>query len=367
MKILIAPDKFKGSLNAQQVCDAVANGIYEKHPSWAVVKCPMADGGEGTAEILTAISGGSLVRCLVRDPLFREIESEYGLSADGKTAFIEMAGASGLQLLKKHERNPMRTSTVGAGDLIAHALSKGVDSIVLGCGGSATNDGGIGMASSLGVRFLDEDGNEIKPIGENLSKILSINSDRIHSEISRCKFILLSDVNNPLLGTNGASFIYGKQKGATDLDIIQLDEGLKNFSAVLNNSVFTDFPGAGAAGGFPVSAKAFLNAEIRSGIQYILDSYSIDEKIKEADLVITGEGKLDQQSLQGKVVVGISKLCRFYQKPLWAICGISEVNDSELQQLEIEKVIPLVRNESDKEKAIDKAADWIKDRIIESL
>ena len=367
MNILIAPDKFKGSLSAQQVCDAVAEGIRSKHASWPIIKSPMADGGEGTVEILTAISRGQMVKCKARDPLFREIESGYGLSADGKTAFIEMAKASGLQLLKESERGPMITSTVGTGDLIAHALMNGVEKIILGCGGSATNDGGIGMASALGIIFLDVDGKELKPTGESLLKIHSILTGNKNPGISKCNFVLLSDVNNPLTGISGAAFVFAKQKGASDKDIFSLDEGLKNFANVLNNLNFTSFPGAGAAGGFPVSAKAFLNAEIQSGIKFIMGFSKIEEKIRDADLIITGEGKFDQQSLNGKVVTGLSDLCAKHNKPLWIICGINEVAEPDFQKLGIRKVISLVKEDSEREKATQHASEWIKKRIKENI
>ena len=367
MKILIAPDKFKGSLSAQQVCDAIAEGIYSKHPNWSITKTPLADGGEGTSEILTSISGGRIIKCKARDPLFREIDSSFGVSADGKTAFIEMAKASGLQLLKESERDPLHTSSIGTGDLINEALNRGVNKIILGCGGSATNDGGIGMVSALGVSFLDLDQQDLKPIGGNLDKITTINSKGIKSTVSGCKFILLSDVNNPLTGPNGAAFVFGKQKGATDEEIILLDKGLRSFASILNNPDFTEFLGAGAAGGFPVSAKAFLNAEIQSGIQFIMSYSDIESKIKQTDLVITGEGKFDQQSLGGKVIKGLSSICLKYKKPMWVLCGVNEVRDDELRTLGIENVIPLAKDESEKLDAIKNAAQLIKKKIGEEL
>lgn len=301
-----------------------------------------------------------MVKCKARDPLFREIESGYGLSGDGKTAFIEMAKASGLQLLKEDERNPKLTSTVGTGDLIAQALARGVEKIILGCGGSATNDGGIGMASALGIIFRDINGNELKPTGENLLKIHSIQTESINPQISKCNFILLSDVNNPLTGKNGAAFVFGRQKGASDEDIFILDEGLKNFATVLNNPTLTEFPGAGAAGGFPVSAKAFLNAEVRSGIEFIMEFANIETKVETADLVITGEGKFDYQSLQGKVVSGLSTLCRKYKKPLWVICGISKVSDDEAKQLGVEKIMTISSLVKNLDESMNNAAELIR-------
>jgi glycerate 2-kinase len=272
MNILIAPDKFKGTMTSPQVCDAIASAILNVHPDWTIEKVPLADGGEGTCEILTSISGGAKVIAKARDPLFRKIETNYGLSPDRKTAFIEMASASGLPLLSREERNPLLTSSVGTGDLIAEALQQGVRKIIIGCGGSATNDGGIGMASALGISFLDENGNELSPIGENLSKIKTIDAHGAMQEISTCQFLLIADVDNPLCGREGASYIFAPQKGATSIAVDQLDRGLYHFASILNitygtsrnGKVITDFPGAGAAGGFPISARAFLNAQVRN-------------------------------------------------------------------------------------------------------
>ena len=365
MNILIAPDKFKGSLTAQQVCDAVCDGIIARHSSWSIVKAPLADGGDGTCEILTSISGGKLVQVKVRDPLFREIESSYGISDDGTTAFIEMAKASGLQLLKINERNPRRTSTIGTGDLIADALSRGARKIIIGCGGSATNDGGIGMAVALGVSFRDLDGRELQPIGDSLSRIHSIKQEGINSEVAHCKFILLNDVDNPLIGPEGAAFTYARQKGASDDAMVSLDHGLKNFAEVLEQYFpgASNFPGAGAAGGLPVSARVFLNTDIKSGIEFILDFSRIEEKVKSANLVITGEGKFDNQSLHGKVVSGLARICRQYHKPLWVVCGVSDVSESQWRELGIEKVIPIAPDAPSLEESMRNAAKLIQEKV----
>jgi glycerate kinase len=369
MNILIAPDKFKGSLTAQQVCKAIGDGIQDIQPSWSVVKSLLADGGEGTCEILTTASGGKMIKVKARDPLFREIETSYGLSQDGTVAFIEMARASGLQLLKPQERNPRLTSSIGTGDLITDALSGGVSKIIVGCGGSATNDGGIGMASALGVSFLDASGEELSPIGDSLMWIHAIHTERINKKVSTCKFMLLNDVDNPLTGLKGAAFVYGKQKGATNNDIIQLDAGLKNFAQVLERSFSgaTNFPGAGAAGGFPVSAKAFLKAEIKSGIEFVIDFSRIEEKIRVADLVITGEGKFDNQSLHGKVVAGVARLCRQYQKRLWLVCGVDNVPEREWREMGIEKVIQISSGTESVEYSIENAARLIREKISDAI
>lgn len=362
MHVLLAPDKFKGSLTSQQVCDAMASSISKHHPSWTIEKAPMADGGEGTGSLLTKLSGGKTVSTKARDPLFREIETSYGLSPDGQTAFIEMASASGLQLLEPHERNPMLTSSIGTGDLIAHALKSGVKLIVIGCGGSATNDGGIGMATALGISFFDSNDEKIFPIGANLSKIVAIYFDQALPEIASTTFVILADVTNPLTGPNGAANVFGPQKGASGSDIVLLDKGLHHFSQILNKyfpSGMADFFGAGAAGGFPVSARAFLKADLKSGIEFIMDFSGLEEKIKRADLIITGEGKFDQQSLKGKVVSGVACLCQKHTKKLWVVCGISEVDDETAKGIGIECVLSISSAALNVEESISQAENLL--------
>ncbi len=361
MNVLIVPDKFKGSLTAQQVCDAVEGVFLEVRRDDIITKIPMADGGEGTAEILTSIANGKKIKAKARDPLFREIESWYGISQDGKTAFIEMAAASGLQLLKADERNPCFTSTIGTGDLILNAIRNGAEKIIVGCGGSATNDAGIGMATALGVSFLDEHGNELRPIGENLLKIKSIDAKNLVKEIKKCYITFIADVENPFFGKNGASFTFAPQKGASVNEVELLDTGLRNYASVLEK-IFpnsTTFAGAGAAGGLPVSAKAFLNATHERGIDFVMRWLDIEEKIKQADWVITGEGKFDSQSLNGKVVSGIAEVCRKYKKKLWVICGVCEVDESAWKQIGIEKVISLSSGVRDLDESISKAKELI--------
>ena len=343
MKILIAPDKFKGSLTAQQVCDAVEEGLKIKYPDSNYIKFPMADGGEGTADILTSICGGQKIKAPARDPLFRNIEASYGLSPDGTTAFIEMASASGLLLLKPEERNPILTSTIGTGDLILDALERGVASIILGCGGSATHDVGMGMAVAMGVKFYDAYGLELLSIGKSLKMVSYFTINGLQSNINDCRFTVIADVDNPLLGLNGATEIFSRQKGASNHAVEELESGTKHFIAILEKKIpgISNFRGAGAGGGFPVSAKAFLNASHQRGIDFVMNFSHIEDKIKQCDLVITGEGKFDAQSLNGKVVSGIARLCKQHEKKLWVICGVCEVNEQEWNMMGIERVIEL--------------------------
>lgn len=369
MNVLIAPDKFKGSLTAQQVCDAVELAFKEVHPTYSITKIPMADGGEGTAEILTSSAKGKVVKVKARDPLFREIESWYGVSSDGKTAFIEMAAASGLQLLKAEERNPRLTSSIGTGDLILNAIEHNVEKIIVGCGGSATNDAGIGMAATLGVSFLDEHENELKPIGENLLKVKSINTKGLVKEIQNCSITFIADVANPLYGESGAAFTFASQKGASKEDVTLLDNGLRNFAEVVERNFpdATTFAGSGAAGGLPVSANAFLNATHERGIDFIMRWLNIEEKIRHADLVITGEGKFDLQSLNGKVVSGIAEVCKKYQKKLWVICGECEISEPTWEKLGIERVISLSSKILDRNKSISLASGLLHQLMSEVI
>ncbi|ABY93176.1 Glycerate kinase [Thermoanaerobacter sp. X514] len=327
VKILIAPDKFKESLSALKVADSIEKGILKVFPKAVIVKVPMADGGEGTVESLVDATGGKIIKTNVKDPLFRDIESFYGILGDGKTAVIEMAAASGLYLLKDYERNPMITTTYGTGQLIKDALDKGCRKFIIAIGGSATNDGGTGMATALGVKFYDKDGREIGLGGGELSKIYSIDTSNLDERLKECEFIVACDVANPLIGENGASRVYAPQKGATKEMVEVLDKNLEHYGKLLEkyfNKKIIDVPGSGAAGGLGAGLMAFLNAQLKSGIEIIIETLKLEEKIKEADIVISGEGKIDFQTAFGKTISGIAKLCKKHNKPLIVIAGTVE-------------------------------------------
>ncbi|KKC30555.1 glycerate kinase [Caldanaerobacter subterraneus] len=324
MKVLIAPDKFKGSLSAFTVADSIEEGILKVFPDAVVVKVPMADGGEGTVATLVNVMGGEIIKVRVKDPLLRDIESFYGILRDRNTAVIEMAAASGLYLLKEHEKNPMITTTYGTGQLIKDALDRGCRKFIIAIGGSATNDGGAGMAMALGVRFYNKDGKEVGFGGGELSKIYRIDVSNIDKRIKDCEFLVACDVSNPLVGENGASKVYGPQKGATKEMVEILDKNLEHFGRLLEkhfNKRIIDVPGAGAAGGLGAGLIAFLNARLKSGIEIIMDIVDLEQKVRNSDLVITGEGKVDFQTIFGKTVSGIAKLCKKYNKPCIAITG----------------------------------------------
>ncbi|QRR01738.1 glycerate kinase [Dyadobacter sandarakinus] len=324
MKILIAPDKFRGSLEADEVCQAAEKGILRAFPQAEVTCIPLADGGEGTAAILTHYAGGVSVSTQVNDPLGRPIEASYGLSADGTTAFIEMAAASGLALLSKMERNPERTSTFGSGQLIRDALDRGARKLVLGIGGSATTDAGIGMAAALGFLFKDQNGRPVSPAGHALSSIAFIDSSQADPRLAETSVTVACDVTNPLFGSTGAAVIYGPQKGADPAMVQRLDAGLKHFAGIAESHFgkkASSLPGAGAAGGLGAGAIWFLNATLRDGVSIVMEYSRIFELIRQSDLVITGEGKVDNQTLSGKVVKGLADACTSAGVPLAVICG----------------------------------------------
>ncbi|KUK07936.1 MAG: Glycerate kinase, partial [Caldanaerobacter subterraneus] len=322
-----------------------------------IVKVPMADGGEGTVESLVDATGGKIIKTNVKDPLFRDIESFYGILGDGKTAVIEMAAASGLYLLKDYERNPMITTTYGTGQLIKDALDRGCRRFIIAIGGSATNDGGAGMATVLGVKFYDKDGREIGLGGGALSKIYSIDTSNLDYRLKECRFIVACDVANPLIGENGASRVYGPQKGATKEMVEVLDKNLEHYGKLLEkyfNKKIIDVPGSGAAGGLGAGLMAFLNAQLKNGIEIIIETLKLEEKIKEADIVISGEGKIDFQTAFGKTISGIAKLCKKHNKPLIVIAGTVEDIEN-LYEIGVSSIFSIVEKPMSLEDAIKNA------------
>ena len=369
MTILIAPDKFKGSLTAQQVCKAIEAGLLSINPSLKIVSIPLADGGEGTSDLLTDFSRGSTVCVTVADPLFRKIESAYGISKDGRTAFIEMAKASGLQLLNSKERNPLNTTTFGTGQLIKHAMERGVNHIILGIGGSATNDAGIGMAEALGYSFFSATKDKLKPVGKNLVHLATIDTDHIHPLLLPTKFTVLCDVQNQLSGKGGAAFVFGPQKGASGEDVKILDRGLRKFKkiaeATFNKDV--DFPGAGAAGGLGAGAKVFLDATLSRGFEFIANFTQLEALIRKSDLVLTGEGKIDHQTLSGKVVKGVAGLAAQHQKPCIAFTGKCDLPVKKIQELNLLEIISISNKETIEQDSITHAFSLLKERTITHL
>lgn len=357
MRVLIAPDKFKGSLTAGQVCEAVERGIRRALEKSEPVSFPLADGGDGTAEILTRYSGGQSVKVPSRDPLMRPVEASYGISPDHQTAFIEMANASGLRLLSAGERNAMDTTSVGTGDLIKDALEKGVSRIIIGIGGSATNDGAIGAASVLGYGFLDQRGNEIRPTGANLINIQHIRTSGVHPRLKETIFIAVCDVDNPLTGPKGAAVTYGPQKGANADQVRQLDRGLSHLSDLLISQLGVDVslvPGAGGGGGFGGGAMAFFNARLKPGVDVIFEYSGFEQQASQADVIITGEGKMDGQTLHGKVVSGVVAIARKYHKPVIAVTGTNQLTRDQERMLGLDASFALT-DYADEQTAINQA------------
>ena len=331
-KIVIACDSFKGCLESGEVASAVAEGIRRVMPDAEIIISETADGGEGTGMILTQIMGGETINALVKDPICRHVKTRYGIIKHdkSKTAIIEMAQASGLTLLSKEERNPLLTSTYGTGEMILDAIGKGCRRFLIGIGGSATNDGGTGMLEALGFRFLDKNGKEIKGCcGGRLGEIADIDSKSVSQEILDSEFIIACDVTTPFCGEEGSTKVFASQKGADDKALESLESGMQSFAQVISNKYginLNDIPGTGAAGGLGGAFKAFLKAELKSGIDIILDAAGFDNIIEGATLVITGEGKIDFQSSRGKVIDGICRRCHVKNVPVLAIAGIVDVS-----------------------------------------
>jgi glycerate kinase len=330
-KIVVASDSFKGSVTSLEVAESVEKAIRNVFPDCEVLKIPVADGGEGTTEALVHAMDGKMVSCRVHDPLMNLISAQYGILGDAVTAVIEMASASGLPLVPEDKRNPLLTTTYGTGELIKDALERGCRHFLIGIGGSATNDAGTGMLQALGFRFLDKEGNELKQGGRILQDICSIDNSQRLPQLKEATFTVACDVNNPFSGENGAAFVYARQKGADDEMIRVLDNGLKHFASVIRQQEHKDIdaiPGAGAAGGLGGGFLAFLPTTLKPGIQMVLDALSFEEKIKGADLIITGEGKLDKQTGMGKTPSGVLHAGQKQHIPTIAIGGLIEETEA---------------------------------------
>ena len=334
MNVLIAIDSFKGSLSSTQLANAIEEGIFSVDQTINVKKMPIADGGEGTVTALTEALNGKIIETIVHDPLMRKITAEYGLLPN-QTAVIEMAQASGLPLLQPHEWNPLYTTTYGLGDLIKDALKHQVKTIIIGIGGSATNDAGIGMLASLGYQFYDADNNKLEPIGLNLRYIHKVDTSLAIKLPEDLTIIVACDVNNPLYGPNGAAHIFGPQKGANEESVHLLDQGLKHYASYIYNIESIDLQkikGTGAAGGLPASLVPYLKATLKPGIEIIFDLINIESHIKAADLIITGEGKIDHQTLMDKAPMGIINYAKKYQKEVIVLTGNLTEEGKELLQ-----------------------------------
>jgi len=324
VKVVIASDSYKESLKAIEVCEAIERGFRAIFPNAKYVKIPIGDGGEGTVESLVDATGGRIISISVTGPLRESVQAFYGVSKDKKTAFIEMAAASGLQHVPVEKRNPLITTTKGTGELILHALNQGAEYIILGLGGSATNDGGAGMLAALGVRFINDKGEVIDPSGGTLHSIVAIDFSQMDPRFKGVKIEAACDVDNPLVGMQGASFVFGGQKGANIEMMKELDENLKHYANILKRYVSSDvseIPGAGAAGGMGAAVISVLKGDLRRGIEIVLDYTNFDKHIEDADLIITGEGRIDEQTAYGKAPVGVAGRAKRFSVPVIAIGG----------------------------------------------
>jgi len=352
MKIIVAPDKFKGSLTSFEVCNAISKGIRRADKSAKVFEFPMADGGDGFAAVMKHYHKTDTVYCDTVDPLGRSLAVSYEWNENEKVAIIEMAVASGLVLLKQEELNPMLTSTLGTGLIIKNAMEKGANKIIFGLGGSATNDAGTGILSALGFQFADENDKLLQACGGNLLNMKKIIKPLF---IPTIKFEIASDVENILYGPQGAAYVYAPQKGAGEEQVKALDKGLQNFAAIIKKETGKDVSsirGTGAAGGIAAGLLPFFNVEIKKGIEMIIDASKIKTELTDADLLITGEGKIDEQSKEGKVVGYMAELGREYDIPCIALCGILELEETGIKILGLQKAVAISNSSITREEAM---------------
>ncbi|WP_422442044.1 MULTISPECIES: glycerate kinase [unclassified Endozoicomonas] len=360
MKIVIAPDSFKECLTAAQVASAIETGFKEILPDAQCVKVPVADGGEGTLQSLVDATGGHFIEVPVTGPLGHQIQAEFGILGDGTTAVIEMARASGLELVSPDHRDPMIATTQGTGELILSALDRGVEKIIVGIGGSATNDGGAGMMQALGVRLLNDQGKELQCGGGQLSSLSKIDTSNLDQRLQSVEIIAACDVDNPLTGDNGASAIFGPQKGATPDMVKVLDQSLGHFGLIMERDLgvsVCDRPGAGAAGGMGAALLGFLNARLEPGIEIVMAAVDLAEKVKGANLVITGEGRIDGQTAQGKTPVGVARIAKSLDLPVVALAGSVGQGAEAVYAQGIDALFPVVHGAVTLEQALMKGEE----------
>lgn len=345
MKVVIAPDSFKESLTAKQVCDAIQAGLARVWHDAKFVAIPVADGGEGTVQSLVDATQGRLVEVKVMGPQGKRVEAFYGILGDNQTAVIEMAAASGLHHVPVAQRDPKLTTSFGTGELIRHALDQGVTKLIIGLGGSATNDGGVGMLAALGARFTNADGDPIQLTGGGLRELTHINLQDFDPRLQHCDILVACDVNNPLCGDKGASAVFGPQKGATPEDVQLLDGALRQFGLLtekVTGKMVLESAGGGAAGGMGAALLAYTQARLRPGIEIVLETVQLAYQVSDADLVITGEGRIDSQTVHGKTPMGVAKVAKRFDVPVLALCGCTGDNYQAVYQCGIDAVFAAV-------------------------
>ncbi|RBM67747.1 glycerate kinase [Vibrio tarriae] len=345
MKVVIAPDSFKESLTAKQVCDAIQAGLARVWNDAKFVAIPVADGGEGTVQSLVDSTQGRIVDVNVMGPQGKRVDAFYGMLGDSQTAVIEMAAASGLHHVPMTQRDPKLTTSFGTGELIRHALDQGVTKLIIGLGGSATNDGGVGMLAALGARFTNADGDPIQLTGGGLRELTHIDLQDFDPRLQHCDILVACDVNNPLCGDKGASAVFGPQKGATPEDVQLLDGALRQFGLLtekVTGKMVLESAGAGAAGGMGAALLAYTQAILRPGIEIVLETVQLAHQVSDADLVITGEGRIDSQTVHGKTPMGVAKVAKRFDVPVLALCGCTGDNYQAVYQCGIDAVFAAV-------------------------
>lgn len=356
MKVVISIDSFKGSLSSLQAGNAVKEAILKINSDTEVIVKPLADGGEGTVETLAECSESQIIELKVTGPLLKPVTAKYCILKASNTAVIEMAAASGITLISPEERNPLKTTTYGVGELIKDAINRGCRRFIVGIGGSATNDGGVGMLTALGYEFLDENDNPISFGAIGLKDLNKIKTDNVLPELLECSFNIACDVSNPLCGENGCSAVFGPQKGATGEMVKNMDNWMLSYSKIaktVSDKAYENYKGAGAAGGLGFAFLSFTNASLKSGIQIVLDEIKLEEEIKTADIVVTGEGRLDSQTVMGKAPIGVAKLAKKYGKQVIAFSGCV-TDDAEIcNNHGIDAFFPILRKITNLEEALE--------------
>lgn len=356
MKILIAPDSFKDSLTALEVAESLECGLKNASNEFEIEKLPMADGGEGTVRSLVDATNGKIVNEVVTGPLGNEVEGFYGILGEEDIAVIEMAAASGLPLVVEGERDPTKTTTYGTGELIKSALNKGCRKLIIGIGGSATNDCGVGMAQALGGKFLNEAGQDIDFGGGELKNVDRIDFNNLDPRIQETEIQVACDVDNPLYGKNGAAYVYAPQKGATPEMVEELDKGLMHIAEIIRRDLgvkVDDVPGAGAAGGLGAGLMAFFGAKLKPGVDIVMEASGLEEKVKKADVVITGEGRIDGQTISGKTPIGVAQIAKKYSVPVIGIAGSLGSRAQEVYEYGIDVVFSIIDAPMTLDKAIE--------------
>jgi len=355
MKVVVAIDSLKGSLTSMEAGYAIKQGVLAANPDAEVIVKPLADGGEGTTDSLIEGLGGERIDVTVTGPLGRPVDAYYGYLEESNTAILEMASAAGIILVSDAEKDPMAATTYGVGEIIKDAVEKGCRKFIIGIGGSATNDGGLGMLKALGYEFLDENGKDVGEGAQALSKVASIKTENVYSKLSECHFQIACDVNNPLCGTNGATYIYGPQKGVTEDMKEPLDQAMANYAKVTSDTLGNDYKesaGAGAAGGMGFAFLSYLGAELTPGIELILNAVGLENELKDADIVVTGEGRLDHQTAMGKAPVGVAKLAKKYDATVVAFAGSVTKDANACNEAGIDAFFPIVRGVTTLEEAM---------------